>query len=131
MLIKELPNDFPKIVCICGSTRFVKAYRKAEFDETFAGNIVLTIHCNTKVDSVFLCMSSEELDLVKDNLFELHLHQIELADEILVLNVGDYIGNSTYKEIEYAIQHHKKIRFLERHYENYEKENTPTNGSQL
>ena len=40
-----------KIVCLCGSTRFSEAFRKANFDETLKGNIVLTIGCDTKGDN--------------------------------------------------------------------------------
>ena len=44
---------------------------------------------------------------------ELHKRKIDLADEILVLNVGGYIGESTRSEIEYAKAHNKTIRYLE------------------
>ena len=37
-----------------------------------------------------------------------------MADEIFVINVGGYIGDSTRSEIEYAIAHGKKVRYLER-----------------
>ena len=36
-----------------------------------------------------------------------------MADEILVLNVGGYVGDSTKSEIEYAQRHGKAIRWLE------------------
>ena len=110
---KKLPDNFPKIVCLCGSTKFTKAYRQAEFDETLKGNIVLTIHCNTKIDSIFLNMPKDELDRIKAQLFLLHLRQIDLANEVLVLNVGGYIGESTGSEIEYAKSKNKLIRYLE------------------
>jgi len=44
----------------------------------------------------------------------LHLRKIDLADEILVINVGGYIGESTKSEIKYAKEHSKKIRYLEK-----------------
>jgi hypothetical protein len=40
--------------------------------------------------------------LNKEALDTLYLTKIDLADEILVLNVGGYIGESTRREIEYA-----------------------------
>jgi len=49
----------------------------------------------------------------KKMLDELHKRKIDLADEILVINVGGYIGKSTSGEIEYAKEHEKKIRYLE------------------
>jgi hypothetical protein len=98
----------PKIVCLCGSTRFLEAFRKAEFDETLAGNIVLTIGCDTKSDELLIL--GPEVKLMLD---ELHLKKIDLADEVLILNVGGYIGESTRRELNYAHSQNKPIRFLE------------------
>ena len=53
----------------------------------------------------------------KRMLDDLHLRKIDLADEILVLNVGGYIGESTRREIEYAKSKMKGIRFLEPDFE--------------
>jgi hypothetical protein len=50
---------------------------------------------------------------VKKMLDELHLRKIDLADEVLVLNVGNYIGQSTSREVEYAKKNSKTIRYLE------------------
>lgn len=33
----------PRIVCLCGSTRFHAAFQKANYDETMAGRIVLGV----------------------------------------------------------------------------------------
>lgn len=44
---------------------------------------------------------------------ELHLRKIDLADEILVLNVDGYMGESTRRELRYAYQQNKNIRLLE------------------
>ena len=38
---------------------------------------------------------------------------IDMADEIFVINVGGYIGESTKSEIEYAKDTGKKINYLE------------------
>ena len=43
---------------------------------------------------------------------ELHKRKIDLADEVLILDVDGYIGTSTRSEIEYAEQHGKVIRYL-------------------
>ena len=45
----------------------------------------------------------------------LHFRKIELADEILVINVGDYVGESTQNEIDHAKSLGKPIRWLEPH----------------
>lgn len=84
------------------------AFEKAEAEETLAGRIVLTIGVNTK--DVARC---EDLAHHKPMLDELHKRKIDLADEILILNVDGYIGESTRSEIEYASAKGKAIRFLE------------------
>jgi len=103
-----LGQSFPRIVCLCGSTRFWKAFQEASLRETLAGRIVLSVGCAT--------MSDEECGITpeqKTALDELHLRKIELADEVLVLNVGGYIGESTGNELAYALALKKPIRTLE------------------
>jgi len=101
-------KPMPKIVCLCGSGRFKEAFEEAEFHETLAGRIVLTIGCNTK--DIARCT---ELVHHKPALDELHKRKIDLADEVFVLNVGGYIGESTRSEINYANAHGKPLRYLE------------------
>jgi len=104
----QLKTDFPKIVCLCGSGRFMDEFHAAEERETLAGNVVLTIGANTKDVARDTSLSHH-----KPMLDELHKRKIDLADEILVLNVGGYIGESTRSEIQYAQAQDKPIRFLE------------------
>lgn len=107
-------DNFPKIVCLCGSTRFGEAFQRAQIDETLAGKIVLTIGCNMKTDTeLFVSLDSDALRDTKAKLDELHLRKIDLADEILILNVDGYIGYSTRRELDYAESKGKVIRFLE------------------
>ena len=49
----------------------------------------------------------------KERLDVLHLRKIDLADEVLILNVGGYIGKSTRKELDYALSQGKPVRYLE------------------
>lgn len=44
---------------------------------------------------------------------ELHKRKIDLADEVYVLNVGGYIGDSTRSEVAYAEATGKPVRWLE------------------
>lgn len=96
--------DRPKIVCLCGSTRFEKEYIKVSQELTLKGNIVLTAHVFRDI---------ERTPEINAQLYKLHLSQIDLSDEVLVLNVGGYIGESTRSEIQYAIEHGKTVRYLE------------------
>ena len=50
---------------------------------------------------------------VKEMLDDMHLRKIDMADEIFVINVGGYIGESTKREIAYAEQKGKKVNYLE------------------
>lgn len=104
----------PKIVTLCGSTRFKDAFTKAQLDETLAGKIVLTIGCNMRTDAdIFSELSEEEMERTKKRLDWLHMRKIELSDEILVLNVDGYVGESTSREIAYAYIRGLLIRWLE------------------
>ena len=76
----------PTIVCLCGSTRFMEAWQAANLEETLAGRIVLSIGCNTKSDADLQRIGSLTPEK-KLELDELHKRKIDLADEILVLNV--------------------------------------------
>lgn len=104
----DLVPECPRIVCLCGSGRFKEAFDRAEFEETIAGKIVLTIGCNTHDIA-----RSAELAQHKPALDQLHLRKIDLADEVLILNVGGYIGESTGRELAYARGQGKAVRFLE------------------
>lgn len=108
----KLQFPFPKIVCLCGSTRFVKEFEKANLEKTLSGEIVLSIGCNTKSDHELF--TPEKLVEIKPILDELHKRKIDLCDYIFVLNVGGYIGPSTKNEIEYAKTHGKQIKYLEK-----------------
>lgn len=98
----------PVIVCLCGSTRFSEAWIKAFLDETLDGKIVLTVGNDWRDKRQW-----QDIDPVKKVMLdELHKRKIDLADEVLILNVGGYIGESTRSELNYAKEHGKIIRYL-------------------
>jgi len=104
----------PTIVCLCGSTKFKDYFVKANLEETLAGKIVLTIGCDLRPDvEIFGHLSPEERDRVKAKLDYLHLKKIDLADEVYILNIGGYIGQSTRRELLYALFREKTIRSVE------------------
>lgn len=104
----------PIVVCLCGSTRFWKEFQRASLSETLAGKIVLSIGAASGTDDDhFGNLPREEYDQVKEMLDRLHLHKIDLADEILVLSQDGYIGSSTRKEIDYAISVGRRVRWAE------------------
>lgn len=99
----------PRIVCLCGSTRFPEAWIKAHREESLAGRIVLSVGVMIHAGDTPIREDGPEKRLLD----ELHLRKIDLADEVFVLNVGGYIGESTAREIKYAEDHGKRIRYLE------------------
>jgi hypothetical protein len=102
--------DRPEIVCICGSTRFVDEMSAANRDLTLGGAIVVApgvfVHADREAGGLITAEQKAALDA-------LHLHKIDLADRVLVVNPGGYIGESTSREIAYAHATGKPISFTE------------------
>ncbi len=100
----------PRIVCICGSTRFAD-HMNAEGEQlTLDGYIVVrpeVIAYNRERDQQFVEPE------VKERLDVLHLRKIDLADEVVVVTVDGYIGESTRREIAYAESTGKPPRYAE------------------
>lgn len=99
----------PTVVCLCGSTRFADTFVAENLRLTLEGKIVLSIGANVSDASLGIAQDSDQ----KRRLDELHLRKIDLADEVLVLNVGGYIGESTRGEVEYARSIGKPVTYLE------------------
>jgi len=97
-----------KVITLCGSTKFKDEYMKAQKDLTLQGNIVISVGLfgHSGDDEVWTEGTKEMLD-------NMHKRKIDMADEIFVINVGGYIGESTKSEIEYAIRNGKKVNYLE------------------
>jgi hypothetical protein len=100
----------PRIVCICGSTRFA-AHMNTEAERlTLDGAIVVrpeVIAYSRERDQQFVEPE------VKAALDVLHLRKIDLADEVVVVTVEGYVGESTRREIAYAANHNKPVRYAE------------------
>lgn len=100
----------PKIICYCGSLRVaLEAFKKAEYQSVLDGNIAL-LPCCMFVDTQREYGAESDYKIKAD---ELHKRKIDICDEVFVLNVGGYIGESTRSEIEYAKSIGKPIKYLE------------------
>lgn len=86
----------PHIVVLCGSARFKAEFDKAHLEETLAGKLVFTI-----------CPGIKDRKVAA----KIHRQKIDVAQEILVINPGGYIGPSTKSEIAYAKKKGKLIRY--------------------
>ncbi len=104
-----------KIITLCGSTKFKDEFIKAQKDLTLKGNIVISVGLfgHSGDDEVWENMDEGTLTKTKEMLDDMHKRKIDLADEIFVINVGGYIGESAKSEIEYAKSTGKKVNYLE------------------
>ncbi|MCX4825720.1 hypothetical protein OG883_38960 [Streptomyces sp. NBC_01142] len=78
--------SLPRIVVICGSTRFMTEMTEADLRETKAGKIVVKPGCDMKSPHE-LWSDPVEAEALKVRLDDLHRAKIRLADEVLVVNV--------------------------------------------
>ena len=128
----------PKIVVLCGSTRFKREFEMANAEQSKLGKIVLTVCWFTHTDGGL----GDEAEQIFG---ELHYPKIDMSDEVYVVNPltkccptcgkwcqeyttdywkckeckiqivpveKHYIGESTRKEIEYATKSGKPITYL-------------------
>lgn len=132
-------GERPTRVCLCGSTRFKRAYQEWNARLTLAGAVVLSVAMHGHQMRTYPSPEQKEL------LDRIHLAKIDICDEIFVLDVklhlcakcGDvckylkagrspccaaaldlrpYVGDSTRNEIAYARGTRKTVRFLSAEY---------------
>ena len=95
-----------KIVTLCGSMKFQDKMMKIAEKLAIDGDCVLTpVYMVTQHPEI----TDEEIKRLKKE----QLKRIELSDEICVVNVGGYVGESTIAEIEYAKKMGKEVKWLE------------------
>ena len=92
-------------LCLCGSSRFKRTFLETQLEESLAGRVVLSLPVFAAVDGCEL--SRDELETLVD----LQARKLVLAGEILVIDVGGYVGPATADEIEFARTLNKRIRF--------------------
>mgnify|MGYP004650928493 CR=1 FL=1 len=95
-----------KVVTLCGSMRFQSEMMEIAEKLAREGECVLT--------PVYMVM--KDCEISEEEVKRLKLEQfkrIELADEILVVNVDGYVGESTVTEIEFAEKNGKRVRWME------------------
>ena len=104
-----------KVITLCGSTKFKDEFLKAQKDLSLKGNIVISVGLfgHSGDFEVWENMDEGTITKTKEMLDDMHKRKIDMADEIFVINVNNYIGDSTKSEIEYAIKTGKKVNYLE------------------
>ena len=84
------------IVTICGSMRFFKQMLQVAADETVKGNVVLA--------PFSVVAPADQGSDLKALLDELHFEKIRMCSQIIVVtNQNGYVGDSTRREMGYAL----------------------------
>lgn len=95
------------VITLCGSMRFREEFERLEAELTLAGHIVLTPAA---------LVPSTGLDVEeRARLGRTHLQKVVMADEVVIVNVGGYVGESTRREIEHARSRGVAVSYLEPH----------------
>lgn len=93
-----------KIITVCGSMRFISEMMEISVKQELQGNCVLM--------PIYSPTRTSKDDFTKEEVLmldKMHKEKIKLSDSILVVDVDNYIGSSTKKEIEYALSLGKEI----------------------
>lgn len=104
-----------KVITLCGSTRFRDEFMEAQKRLTLEGNIVISVGLfgHSGDNEVWENLDEGTLTKTKAMLDDMHKRKTDMADEIYVINVGGYIGDSTRSEIEYAKATGKAVNYLQ------------------
>lgn len=103
-----------KVITLCGSMRFREYFIEAQRKLSLEGNIVLlpVMHPHHHFDENY------DPEYIDQLLIDMHNEKMDMSDEIFVVNPAGYIGESTRREINYAISKGKPVKYLDEPKEN-------------
>lgn len=109
-----------KVITLCGSTRFKDEFYQIQKELTLKECIVISVGLfgHTGDEEVWENMDEGTITKTKIMLDDMHKRKIDMADEIFVIDVGGYIGESTKSEIAYAKEHNKPITYYSSYIKN-------------
>lgn len=94
------------VIAICGSMRFTKEMIRLQDVLSKEGKICLLPAFDINDDG-------RNIDpLLKEQYKFMHFQRIDMSDEIYVVAVDNYIGESTQLEIDYAKKLNKKVNII-------------------
>jgi hypothetical protein len=99
------------VITLCGSTKFKDAINAENARLTMEGNVVISLGLFGHTDLPDYDWSTDASDL-KRTLDGLHFQKIDMADRVHVVNVGGYYGESTAREIGYALAQGKAVSYM-------------------
>lgn len=102
-----------RIITLCGSTRYTAEMLDEAWRLTKEGNIVIHWSILNGKEAFAHGAEREGGEALKKVIDELYLRKIEMADEVRVINVDGYIGESTRSEVRHAIKIGKPVTWLE------------------
>ncbi len=94
-----------EIITICGSMKFEEKMKEFALKFTLEGKIVFTPAFKSKTKTSFTDKEKQILD-------QTHKNKIKLSNSIFVVNVDNYIGESTKREIEFAEKNNVIVDYL-------------------
>jgi len=100
-------RTYRKVVVFIGSTRFQETFLEEAWKFTKEGWVVLLPNFRPAN------MMAKGFDIDTEILEDIGYNKIHISDLVYVVNEGEYIGESTSKEIEYAKRINKPIRYME------------------
>ena len=104
-----------KVITLCGSSSFKYEFERIEAELTLKGNVVLSPGIYEASESDTLSRIPIKIPfskILRELLEKIHLAKIDMSDAIFVINVNNYIGDSTRREIEYAKSTGKSVLYL-------------------
>jgi len=106
----EKKENFPEIITLCGSTKFKKQFLEAQKRLSLEGKIVISVGLFGHADNEEIAWANKPM------LDNLHLRKIDLADSIMVVDIDNYIGESTQRELNYAQLNNKRIYYYSEYF---------------
>lgn len=114
--VSPIGPEAPRVITLCGSTRFPDAFALANMHLSLMGHVVIGLgmqgHADEPRGARFLTSDGDESKPEKQGLDQLHFRKIDLSHGIYVVNVGGYIGSSTKREIRYALDTGKTVEWM-------------------
>jgi len=95
------------ILTLCGSARYERYWHEANKQLGLAGHICFSLMTFPSVEGEKTWYTPEQkwsLDLA-------HLAKIEESDGVVMLNIGNYLGESSLRELEWARLRNKEVRW--------------------
>ena len=103
------------VITLCGSTRFTDEMLVRQWELSKQGHIVMGWCVLPRSYHVKQQQHVAEEENVEEIMDSVHKKKIDMSDYIIVINVNDYIGESTKSEILHALKTRKDVRYAYPH----------------